>query len=758
VATTILFLIFVLSPLGASAVGPSTLATRWIVQVRSASDVSDVATVARARWGIVTGQRFGTVLHGFAASLTPTQRVALAADPGVEAIVPDFEIQATGDPYPVTTDEIQPGARRVRATDNSDRGAASLDVDIAVLDTGVQPDNAELNIAGGYDCTHPSETEDERAQPQHWADYAGFGHGTHVSGIAAAIENGRGVAGVAQGARLWAIKVLNGGGNGYWSWVICGLDHVAAMRDPRDASMPRIEVVNMSIASPGVDDGDCGNSNADLLHQAICRVADAGITMVAAAGNEATDASGYVPGAYDELITVAAMADWNGAADGTDPPPAPGTPPVECTHGDGDDAFATFSNYGADIDLIAPGVCVLSTLPVDRLGLMSGTSMATPHVTGGAALYYLEEARLGRPRPTPQQVRAALVAKGTSDWQTLTDPDRGWPDSVREPALNVNSFDSLPASFTIGARRAIVRTAVGAHLSNGVWLAPLGGFAATVDWAINPGTLPNDSSASFTDRTANGASLEIDIGADATPGAYEVSINATHNGDIAHATFTLIVYGATVDASGPVVMLKPGGQAGQILLPVRVTWPAIAGATRYELQQNVDAQGWATIAKPTRTSLSTAVSPGRRYQFRIRAQVDAVWREWQIGPSSAADASEPATDLVTHGPWEDAPIKRAYSERPQMSSDGGASAAYQFTGRSVAWMSSRAPDRGKAQVWIDGALDATINLYASSKANRLFVYTRSWPGANAHTIKIVVLGKPSSRPRVDIDSIVVVSD
>ena len=266
-----MFLSVGMSPVLGARAAPQA-ANRWIVQVQPGVSVSDVIGTAQSRWGVVADQRFGSVLHGFAIGLTQSQRDALAADPRVSAVVPDVPVQATGSPYPTTTDEIQPSVRRVGATTNVDRPAANLDVDIAVLDTGIQPDNSELNITGGYDCTDPTESEAQRADPANWADSASFGHGTHVSGIAAAIENGRGMAGVAQGARLWAIKVLDRNGNGYWSWVICGLDHVAQMRDPNDSALPRIEAANMSLASAGWDDGDCGYSNADLLHQAICRL------------------------------------------------------------------------------------------------------------------------------------------------------------------------------------------------------------------------------------------------------------------------------------------------------------------------------------------------------------------------------------------------------------------------------------------------------------------------------------------------------
>ena len=107
---------------------------------------------------------------------------------------------------------------------------------------------------------------------------------------------------------------------------------------------------------------------------------------------------------------------------------------------DRDDTFADFSNYGGDVDLIAPGKCIWSTLPGNRYGYMSGTSMAAPHVTGAAALY-----KASRPLATPAQVRAALRAAGTLDWNTATDPD-----SIHEPLLDVSHLVAL-GDFTLDA-------------------------------------------------------------------------------------------------------------------------------------------------------------------------------------------------------------------------------------------------------------------------------------------------------------------
>ena len=157
------------------------------------------------------------------------------------------------------------------------------------------------------------------------------------------------------------------------------------------------------------------------MHEAICRSVAAGVTYVVAAGNESDNAANHVPAAYDEVITVSALADFNGQ---------PGGGAAPTCRADVDDTFADFSNFGPDVDLIAPGVCILSTWKGGIYNTISGTSMATPHVSGAAALY-----KATHPTATPAMVKAALQATGTSNWTVSTDPD-GTP----EPLLNVATF------------------------------------------------------------------------------------------------------------------------------------------------------------------------------------------------------------------------------------------------------------------------------------------------------------------------------
>lgn len=753
-AVILVAVVATLAPLG--VLSASQPAQRWIVQLEPGAGLDDVVSSARNRLGVRATHRFGHLVRGFAATFTASQRAALLDDPRVAAVVPDVPVHATGDPYAPNANEVQPGIRRVGADANTDRSGTSLDVDIAVLDTGIQPDNAELNVAGGYNCTDPSQSEAQRTDPSNWRDSAGFGHGTHVAGIAAALQNGRGVAGVAQGARLWAIKVLDDNGNGYWSWVICGLDRVAQMRDASDPDVPRIEVVNMSLAASGWDDGNCGLGNADLLHQAICRLADEGVTIVAAAGNAGRDAAGYVPAAYDEVITVSAMADWNGQPAGT----SPGSPPADCTRDYSDDSFAGFSNYGADVDLIAPGTCVLSLLPIDELGLMTGTSMASPHVAGGAALYYLWEQRAGRPRPSPLQVRAALIARGTLDWLTSTDPDIGLPGGAREPALAVADFNLAP-DFELAVSAQLVRVAAGSSVQARVTVVRLGGFDAAVGLAVEEADLPSGSSASFDVNPSAVASSEstltIDVSAAASGGTYEVDIAGSGGGLAATTRLRLVVFDAVADAGSPWLRLRSGVETGADLIPVLVKWPKTANAQRYELQQSVDGGPWQTLAKPRRPKLKTSAWPGSRYQYRVRVKLGGTWREWRTGAGLVTIPYEPgALDLT--GTWTSAPIKRAYSELPVYSSQAGAAATLDFRGTSVSWIASRGPTRGKARVLIDGVHVATIDLYAGSNQHRRVVFSRSWDALADHTLRIEVRGRPLSRPRVDVDAFVIISD
>ncbi|GMV40364.1 MAG: hypothetical protein AMXMBFR64_20800 [Myxococcales bacterium] len=363
--------------------------------------------------GVTPHVTYSHALRGFAASLPPAALKALENNPNVAWIEQDSVVEAYAQSIPT-------GIVRIGAAPLLD--GSSLDVDVAVIDTGIDLTHPDLNVVGGIDCVKPS--------PKTGACKAGGnddnGHGTHVAGTIAARDNGIGVVGVAPGARLYAVKVLSASGSGTRSGVIAGIDWVTA-----NAGV--IDVANMSLGGGGTDDTDgtdCSLST-DAEHIAICRAVAAGVTFVVAAGNESTNAAISVPAAYDEVITVSALADFDGAPGGL----GSGVFSFSSCTESVDDSFACFSNFGHDVDIMAPGVGILSTVPGGGYGSKSGTSMAAPHVAGAAARLMAQN-----PSWTPADVRAALLAAAeTAPCAGPLGKCGDDPDGVQEPLLRVGS-------------------------------------------------------------------------------------------------------------------------------------------------------------------------------------------------------------------------------------------------------------------------------------------------------------------------------
>ena len=281
-----------------------------------------------------------------------------------------------------------------------------IDVAVAVIDTGIDINHPDLNVAGGVNCVPNEASYDDRN-----------GHGTHVAGTIGALDNGSGVICVAPGAQLYAVRVLNAQGAGDFSVVICGVDWVT-----QNAGL--IKIANLSLGGVAPE-GSCTDHS---LHQAICEAVDAGVTLTVAAGNDGADAAAYAPASYDEVITVSAIADSDGL---------PGGKGWTTFFYGNDDTLASFSNFGHDVDIAAPGVNIISTWMGGGTATISGTSMASPHVAGAAALYVYQN-----PGASPASVKSALLAAA---WpQASANGFTGDHDAFAEPLLNAGALGGTP--------------------------------------------------------------------------------------------------------------------------------------------------------------------------------------------------------------------------------------------------------------------------------------------------------------------------
>ncbi len=359
-----------------SAAEEGVIPGKFIIELKEdASNPRGVAGEHARRFGAEVTHVYEEALNGYAAELSERGLSEVRGDSRVQRVSPDRKVQAPPVFQSSATTPSPTGYYRINAGNGNTKETA-LSSPIAVLDTGIDLDHTDLNVpqpsrdsssgnwTNGKNCMSTSLPDDDN------------GHGSHVAGTIAA-KNANGVLGVAPGTPLYAVKVLDSSGSGSWSSIICGIDWVTGTRTDSDSSND-VSVANMSLGGSGTD-GTCGNS---ALHQAICNSTNAGVTHVVAAGNSNTNFSGKVPATYAEVLTVSAIADFNGE---------PGGGAAATCRSDKDDTNADFSNYtkpgsGDDKHLIAaPGVCIKSTWKNGGYNTISGTSMATPHTAGVAA-------------------------------------------------------------------------------------------------------------------------------------------------------------------------------------------------------------------------------------------------------------------------------------------------------------------------------------------------------------------------------------
>jgi len=346
-------------PLGTvRAAATDAITGSYIVVLKpSSAEAGNVPAGSRAltrRYGGRVLADYSAAVRGFQAGLTPVQARRLAANPAVDFVEQDATVRlADTQTAPVWgLDRIDQTSLPLSKT-YTYRSAAG--VTAYVLDTGVRISHKDF----GGRASHGRDFIDDDATAQDCN-----GHGTHV----AATIGGR-TYGVAKDVKIVGVRVLDCKGSGSYSAIIAGVDWVT-----RNAVKPA--VANMSIGGPV----------SSALNSAVAKSIAAGVTYAVAAGNESRNACNFSPASASTAITV-------GATDSTD-------------------TRASFSNYGSCLDIFAPGVRITSagTSSDTATTVMSGTSMASPHVAGAAALV-----AAAHPAWSPAQITAALVENASRD-------------------------------------------------------------------------------------------------------------------------------------------------------------------------------------------------------------------------------------------------------------------------------------------------------------------------------------------------------
>lgn len=428
VSTFVITFLFIgllgVSGLASTANGSSETTERQVTTiVKFSSDVTNPEEHARK----IASEYDGTVnyvytkaLRGMAMEVPQQHLDRLLENQSVTLASMERRYQLQGHPSHSSTIQLQDqgtsqrtpvGMERINA-DQVTGQSSHADVNVAVLDTGIDRDHPDLqnNIKGGVNFT-----TGRRSQ---WDD--GHFHGTHVAGTIAAQDNGRGVVGVAPEANLYSVRVLNPEGKGGGGGIIKGIDWVA-----NNAKHPDIQVANMSLGGPALG----RLVGVEPLGDAIRNAIDQGTAFVVAAGNSSMPSKLYTPAGYEFTTTVTAINPR-------------------------DDKFASFSNFDWFTTVItAPGVKILSTVPEDyegkhqdridgRYSKLNGTSMASPHVAGAMALLFGEN-----PSLSPQEADQVLRKKGISkqwkgDWNYIGDYEP--LIDAKEAASGTNSSTTQP--------------------------------------------------------------------------------------------------------------------------------------------------------------------------------------------------------------------------------------------------------------------------------------------------------------------------
>ena len=411
----------VAAPAVAGADDGTPIPGQYIVVLKGGASGHGVADSHARSAGARVLHTYDAAFHGYAAELSSAGLAKVKADSRVDYVTPNRSANTlSAQTLPTGVNRVDADLSPTAQLAGNGSGTATGAIDpttgqpiqsaVAVYDTGIDAAHPDLNIAGGVNCLGAIDAYNDGT----WSD--SHGHGTHAAGITAAKDDGVGVVGVAPGVPLWAVRVNNRLGVTTTAAQLCGINWIT-----QNGPSLGIKVVNASQQLIGAaDDGNCGFTSNDVMHQAVCASTQAGITWVFAAGNSTKNFSSVPGAAYHEALAVTAMADSNGQ-----PNLGGSMMKFSCrsaiqsngssTISGQDEQPATFSNYAVSLadqahTIAAPGVCIWSTFKGQSYGYLSGTSMAAPHATGLVELCILSGQCAGTPADTIAKVRADAQA------------------------------------------------------------------------------------------------------------------------------------------------------------------------------------------------------------------------------------------------------------------------------------------------------------------------------------------------------------
>ncbi len=585
----------------ASAQGVTPIAGDVIILLNSSVNPE----VFAAGMGVEPGLVYDHAVTGFAANLSPEAARRIAQSSVVKGIFPNQPVYAAAQILPAGINRVNADTNPVASIDGIDNPIAAS---VAVLDTGVTP-QADLNVAAlGKDCYSPDVS---------YAD--GNGHGSHVAGSVAARDNTIGVVGIAPGATIYSVRVLGPGGGGSLAGLICGLDWVAA-----NAGL--IDVVNMSITTGVLSTAACGQAGAHALREAICTVVNTyNIPVVVAAGNAAAPVLAGSLADFSEVISVSAFADFDGKPGGL-----AATPGTSCAIGEVDDVFYESSNYGAAVDIMAPGVCVISVNASGALVLRTGTSMAAGHVSGALALFYSQN-----PGASSSAARSWLL--GSASVSQAVAGVSGDPDGIPEPVLMIGPEGGTPTP-TATATRTPTATNTATTTATATATATNTPTNSPTNTPVPP-TATHTATATATSTPAPPTATHTST---ATPTNTPVPPTATHT-----ATST-----ATNSPAPPTATHTATATATNTSVPPTATHTATATATNTPgpptATHTATATATNTSVPPTATHTATATATSTPAPPAATHTATATATNTPVAPTATHTATPTQTSTSTH--------------------------------------------------------------------------------------------------------------